>query len=178
MFRPSARVRGGRAPRRCRHGRTDGAVGRRGAGRSIAVRFVSRKASMAPLGLLTVAAMLPPDWNLKLVDLNVTRLKDEDLRRADYVLIGAMLVQQASVREIVARCAALSLYGVTEDEVDAGEAREGGFRRVQQVAQHGEVGGDEAELADAAALDDGLVLREFRLHEASELRRRRRHGDF
>jgi radical SAM superfamily enzyme YgiQ (UPF0313 family) len=72
-----------------------------------AVRFVSRKAAMAPLGLLTVAAMLPPEWELKLVDLNVGRLKDEDLRWADYVLLGAMLVQKESVREIVARCAAL-----------------------------------------------------------------------
>ena len=73
-----------------------------------AVRFVSRKASMAPLGLLTVAAMLPPEWQLKLVDLNVERLKDEDLRWADYVLLGAMLVQKESVREIMARCAALN----------------------------------------------------------------------
>jgi len=72
-----------------------------------AVRFVSRKASMAPLGLLTVAAMLPPEWELKLVDLNVERLKDGDLRWADYVLVGAMLVQKESVREIAARCAAL-----------------------------------------------------------------------
>lgn len=72
-----------------------------------AVHFVSRKASMAPLGLLTVAAMLPPGWELKLVDLNVQRLKDEDLRWADYVLLGAMIVQKDSVREIVARCAAL-----------------------------------------------------------------------
>jgi radical SAM superfamily enzyme YgiQ (UPF0313 family) len=72
-----------------------------------AVRFVSRKASMAPLGLLTVAAMLPPDWDLKLVDLNVTRLKDEDLQWADYVFVGAMLVQRESVHEIAARCAAL-----------------------------------------------------------------------
>ena len=70
-----------------------------------AVRFVSRKASMPPLGLLTVAAMLPPEWQLKLVDLNVERLKDEDLRWADYVLLGAMIVQKDSVREIVARCA-------------------------------------------------------------------------
>jgi radical SAM superfamily enzyme YgiQ (UPF0313 family) len=70
-----------------------------------AVRFVSRKASMPPLGLLTVAAMLPLEWQLKLVDLNVERLKDEDLRWPDYVLLGAMLVQKDSVREIVARCA-------------------------------------------------------------------------
>ncbi len=72
-----------------------------------AVRFVSRKASMAPLGLLTVAAMLPPDWELKLVDLNVARLKDEDLCWADYVLVGAMLVQRESVEEIASRCAEL-----------------------------------------------------------------------
>src|SRR5450631_1835999 len=70
-----------------------------------AIRFVSRKASMAPLGLLTVAAMLPPEWELKLVDMNVEKLKDEDLRSADYVLIGAMIVHKDSVREIVARCA-------------------------------------------------------------------------
>src|SRR5208283_1243577 len=48
-----------------------------------------------------------PEWQLKLVDLNVERLKDEDLRWSDYVLLGAMLVQKDSVREIVARCAAL-----------------------------------------------------------------------
>ena len=61
----------------------------------------------SPLGLLTVAALLPSDWQLKLVDLNVDRLKDSDLRWADYVMISAMIVQKQSVREIVARCAAL-----------------------------------------------------------------------
>jgi len=70
-----------------------------------AVRFVSRKASMAPLGLLTVAAMLPPEWELKLVDLNVARLRDADLKWADYVLLGAMIVHKDSVREIMRRCA-------------------------------------------------------------------------
>lgn len=62
---------------------------------------------MPPLGLITVAAMLPADWNLKLVDLNVECLRDEDLRAADYVLVSAMLVQRDSVREIAARCVAL-----------------------------------------------------------------------
>jgi radical SAM superfamily enzyme YgiQ (UPF0313 family) len=51
--------------------------------------------------------MLPPEWELKLVDLNVARLKDEDLFWADYVLLGAMIVQKDSVHEIAARCAAL-----------------------------------------------------------------------
>jgi len=71
-----------------------------------ALRFVSKRASMPPLGLLTVAAMLPCDWELKLVDLNIERLCDEDLQWADCVFVGAMIVHQESVREIAARCAA------------------------------------------------------------------------
>jgi len=71
------------------------------------LRFVSKRAAFPPLGLLTVAAMLPAGWPLKLVDLNVERLTDEDLRWADYVMIGAMIVHKESVREIVARCRAL-----------------------------------------------------------------------
>lgn len=71
------------------------------------LRLVAKKAAFPPLGLLTVAALLPRDWELKLVDLNVDRLDDADLRWADYVLLSAMIVQQESVREIVRRCAAL-----------------------------------------------------------------------
>ncbi|MFA6543497.1 MAG: B12-binding domain-containing radical SAM protein [Limisphaerales bacterium] len=71
------------------------------------LRFVSKRSTFPPLGLLTVAALLPRDWQLKLVDLNVGRLRDEDLRRADVVMISAMIVHEASVREVVARCTAL-----------------------------------------------------------------------
>jgi radical SAM superfamily enzyme YgiQ (UPF0313 family) len=71
------------------------------------LRFVSKKAAFPPLGLLTVAAMLPSDWQLKLVDLNVDRLSEDDLRWADYVMLSAMLVHRPSVEEIVARCGAL-----------------------------------------------------------------------
>ncbi len=54
--------------------------------------FVSKRSTFPPLGLLTIAAMMPREWELKLVDLNVTRLKDSDLRWADYVMISATLV--------------------------------------------------------------------------------------
>jgi radical SAM superfamily enzyme YgiQ (UPF0313 family) len=69
-----------------------------------ALKFVSKKAAFPPLGLLTVAAMLPGEWEKKLVDMNVTRLTDEDIRRADYVFISAMVVQRDSVLEVIGRC--------------------------------------------------------------------------
>ena len=69
-----------------------------------ALKFVSKKAAFPPLGLLTVAAMLPEKWEKRLVDMNVTRLNDNDIRWADYVFISAMTVQKESVREVVARC--------------------------------------------------------------------------
>jgi radical SAM superfamily enzyme YgiQ (UPF0313 family) len=69
--------------------------------------FISKKACFPPLGLLTVAAMLPKHWDLKLVDLNVTSLTDEQLAWADYVFVSAMLAQVGSAREVIARCSKL-----------------------------------------------------------------------
>ena len=71
-----------------------------------AIRFISKKALNPPLGLLTVAAMLPGEWEKKLIDMNVTQLKDEHLRWADLVFISAMAIQRVSVREVLDRCRA------------------------------------------------------------------------
>jgi radical SAM superfamily enzyme YgiQ (UPF0313 family) len=68
------------------------------------LKFVRKRAAHPPLGLLTVAAMLPADWDLRLVDLNVEGLSDDQIRDADMVFIGAMVVQKVSVREVVNRC--------------------------------------------------------------------------
>jgi radical SAM superfamily enzyme YgiQ (UPF0313 family) len=69
-----------------------------------ALKFVSKKAGQPPLGLLTVASLLPSEWEKRLVDTNFTELTDEQLRWADYVFLGGMSVQVESARAIIARC--------------------------------------------------------------------------
>ncbi|MBU4425199.1 MAG: cobalamin B12-binding domain-containing protein, partial [Proteobacteria bacterium] len=69
-----------------------------------ALRFIHKKASSPPLGLLTVAAMLPLEWEKRLVDLNVTKLTDKDIAWADYVFLSAMAVQRESVHQVISRC--------------------------------------------------------------------------
>ena len=74
-----------------------------------ALKFVKKKASLPPLGLVTVAAMLPQQWDKKLVDLNASALSQKDLEWADMALISAMGVQKNSAQKIIARCRAANL---------------------------------------------------------------------
>ncbi len=69
-----------------------------------ALKFISKKAAYPPLGLLTVAAMLPDHWDIRLVDMNVEKLKDRDLNWADFVMISAMMIQKKSVLGVLHRC--------------------------------------------------------------------------
>jgi len=73
---------------------------------SHALRFIGKRAVSPPLGLLTVAAMLPVAWSKRLVDLNVARLSDRDLAWADCVMVSAMGIQRASAHALVRRCRA------------------------------------------------------------------------
>jgi radical SAM superfamily enzyme YgiQ (UPF0313 family) len=68
------------------------------------LKFIAKKAVHPPLGLLTVASLLPREWQKKLVDLNADELHDVDIAWADYVFISAMDVQRQSAHEIVRRC--------------------------------------------------------------------------
>lgn len=69
-----------------------------------ALRFVGKRAANPPLGLLTMAGMLPRDWDLRLVDQNTRELTDDDLRWADHVLVSAMEIHRAGVTELARRC--------------------------------------------------------------------------
>lgn len=72
-----------------------------------AVPFQGKKASYPPLGLMTIAPLLPRHWTKKLVDLNTHKLKDKDLAWADVVMISAMIVQKVSAREVIRRSKAM-----------------------------------------------------------------------
>jgi len=86
-----------------------------------ALRFVNRKNNNPPLGLLTISSMLPQDWQRKLVDLNIHRLKDSDIQWADLVFISAMDVQRGSVHEILPRVKQFGKYIVAGGPLFTGE---------------------------------------------------------
>lgn len=71
-----------------------------------ALRFIRKRAALPPLGLLTVAAMLPREWDKRMVDTNVRTLGEKDLAWADIVFVGAMIAQRESARALIARCRA------------------------------------------------------------------------
>jgi radical SAM superfamily enzyme YgiQ (UPF0313 family) len=77
-----------------------------------ALKFVGKRASQPPLGLMTVAALLPRVWKKRLVDVNVERLRDRDLAWADVAMISAMHIQHNSLAVIVERCRARGLRTV------------------------------------------------------------------
>ncbi len=76
---------------------------------TFALGFIGKKAAFPPLGLITVASLLPEDWSKRLVDLNVEILTDKDLLWADMAFVGGMAVQRKSAGQIIARCRALNL---------------------------------------------------------------------
>lgn len=58
------------------------------------IKLLGRKAMLPPLGLVTVAAMLPEDWEFKLVDRNIREVTEEEWAWAEMVMLSAMIVQK------------------------------------------------------------------------------------
>ena len=70
---------------------------------SYALSFIGKKSSMPPLGLITVAAMLPENYDIKLVDMNIEDLKDDDIKQSDAVFTSSMIVQKDSLEKVIYR---------------------------------------------------------------------------
>ena len=73
-------------------------------GMKSALEIIGKKSAFPPLGLLTIASMFPPEYNLRLVDLNVTSLQDADLEWADIAFTSTMIVQRVSLQLVVEQC--------------------------------------------------------------------------
>lgn len=64
-------------------------------------KIVGAKYLAAPLGLMTVAALLPPEWEIKIIDTNVEPLLDEHFEWANLVFTGGMLPQQIGIQDLI-----------------------------------------------------------------------------
>src|SRR5690349_13848414 len=69
--------------------------------------FIRKRATLPPLGLLTLVALLPRTWQARVADLNVAPLSDDDILWADVLLVSGMLVQAPSALEVIRRARAL-----------------------------------------------------------------------
>jgi radical SAM superfamily enzyme YgiQ (UPF0313 family) len=69
-----------------------------------AIPFINKKSSMPPLGLLTVASLMPENYKLKLIDMNVSELTEQAVKDADIVFVSAMIVQKASFNQVIKFC--------------------------------------------------------------------------
>ncbi|MFC1525950.1 B12-binding domain-containing radical SAM protein [Candidatus Latescibacterota bacterium] len=111
-----------------------------------ALKFIRKKAALPPLGLLTVGAMLPPEWSKRLVDVNVAPLEPEDLAWADLAMISSMSVQQQSALETIDRCKEAKVPVVAGGPLFTGEP--GRFAHVDHLVLN------EAEVTLPPFLDD------------------------
>jgi radical SAM superfamily enzyme YgiQ (UPF0313 family) len=129
-----------------------------------ALKFVGKRAAQPPLGLMTVAALLPGDWNKRLVDTNVERLRDRDLAWADVVLLSAMHIQRESLADLIERCRARGLRtivgGPIASSVPAAELR----------ADHVVIGEAESLIAGLAHdLEQGTARPVYQANERPEM---------
>ena len=132
-----------------------------------ALEMLPERAMTPPLGLITVAALCPASWNLRLIDHAFEELCDEDLLWADLVMISAMHAQRADARAILARARSLGRRTFI-----GGPWASSDPEAVLAEADHVFVGEAEEVFADiAAALEQGTALHLYRVSEKPDMTR-------
>jgi len=126
-----------------------------------ALKFIRKRAALPPLGLLTIAAMLPKKWEKRLVDTNVRLLREKDLAWADIVMISAMIAQRESTVQLIARCRAAGKTIVAGGPLFTVEHEQ--FTDVDHFVLN------EAEVTLAEFIDDFTQGRARRVYTSTEL---------
>jgi radical SAM superfamily enzyme YgiQ (UPF0313 family) len=73
------------------------------------LEIIPERSVMPPLGLITVAALCPPTWEIRVLDLCFHELRDEDLLGADLVMVSAMQAQRVDTLAVLKRARSLGV---------------------------------------------------------------------
>jgi radical SAM superfamily enzyme YgiQ (UPF0313 family) len=131
------------------------------------LEMLPESATTPPLGLITVAALCPASWNIRLIDHAFEELRDEDLLWADLVMISAMHAQRADARAILARARTLGRRTFV-----GGPWASSDPEAVLADADHVLVGEAEEVFADiAAALEQGTAGSLYRVSDKPDMTR-------
>ena len=123
------------------------------------LKLLPEKVVMPPLGLITIAALCPPDWSLRLVDEALEEVTDADLLWADLVMVGGMEVQKEGMREVLARARRLKRRTIV-----GGPYASSVPERMLTLADHVVVGEPDEVFAEiAAALESGAAQRLYEI---------------
>ncbi|HUX28963.1 MAG TPA: radical SAM protein [Terracidiphilus sp.] len=129
-----------------------------------ALKFLGKKAAQPPLGLMTVAALLPGGWKKRLVDTNVERLHDRHLDWADVVLVSGMHIQRESLVAIVERCRARGLRTVVGGPITSS------LPAAELKADHVVIGEAESLISELARdLEQGVAQPVYQAAERPEM---------
>ncbi|MGO9269809.1 MAG: B12-binding domain-containing radical SAM protein [Terriglobia bacterium] len=129
------------------------------------VELLPEKAVMPPLGLITLAALCPEHWTIRLIDEAVEELKDEDILWADLVMVGAMTVQEEGLRRVLARARRLGRRTMVGGPYASGEPA-----RMMPIADHVVVGEpDEVFHEIARDLEEGTARKLYEITDKPDV---------
>ena len=129
------------------------------------MEMLDEKVVMPPLGLVTVAALCPKDWTIRLIDQQVDEVSDDDILWADLVMVSGMRVQRKGLEEILARARRLGRRTIVGGPYASGEPEV-----LLELADH-VVAGEPDEVFDEIArdLENGTAKRLYTIEEKPDV---------
>ena len=129
------------------------------------MELLPEKVVMPPLGLITLAALCPAEWNMRLVDEALEDLTDDDIRWADLVMVGGMEVQKGGMHDVLVRARRLGSRTIVGGPYASSEPQ-----RMLALSDHVVVGEpDEVFGGIAAALEAGTAKRLYEITDKPDV---------